>query len=182
MQRTLLLVILLAAPAALAAPAERLDALDFDNGALLVEASPSYAAGTSNWSAWGLADGGDAGWCSAKDKPKGNTFVWELDGPWRLDAFAVSTKGMQEDGYPGISAKTVELWGAPAKGDFEKLVKLADNISEQADSLAEMFGNMNDVLMSRLGGNGRSSSSSSSSSGQSGSSRSQSRQKSGSRS
>jgi len=66
------------------------------------------------------------------------------------------------------------------KGDFEKLVKLADNISEQADSLAEMFGNMNDVLMSRLGGNGRSSSSSSS--GQSGSSRSQSRQKSGSRS
>jgi len=68
------------------------------------------------------------------------------------------------------------------KGDFEKLVKLADNISEQADSLAEMFGNMNDVLMSRLGGNGRSSSSSSSSSGQSGSSRSQSRQKSGSRS
>ena len=68
------------------------------------------------------------------------------------------------------------------KGDFEKLVKLADNISEQADSLAEMFGNMNDVLMSRLGGNGRSSSSSSSSSSQSGSSRSQSRQKSGSRS
>jgi len=131
MQRTLLLVILLAAPAALAAPAERLDALDFDNGALLVEASPSYAAGTSNWSAWGLADGGDAGWCSAKDKPKGNTFVWELDGPWRLDAFAVSTKGMQEDGYPGISAKTVELWGAPAKGDFEKLATVTVGKNER---------------------------------------------------
>jgi methyl-accepting chemotaxis protein len=72
------------------------------------------------------------------------------------------------------------------KADFEKLVQLSDNISEQADSLAEMFGSMNDVLMGRLGNSSRSSSSSgssrsSSSDGQSSGSRS-SRQKSGSRS
>jgi len=67
------------------------------------------------------------------------------------------------------------------KADFEKLVQLADNISEQADSLAEMFGSMNEVLMGRLGSSSASSRSSSGD-GQSSGNRSRSRQKSGSRS
>jgi hypothetical protein len=35
--------------------------------------------------------------------------------------------------------------------DFEKLVALADELSEEADGLAETFSSMNDTLMERLG-------------------------------
>ena len=34
--------------------------------------------------------------------------------------------------------------------DFEKLVTLADDLSERADGLAETFGSVNDALMQRL--------------------------------
>ncbi|HWO10424.1 MAG TPA: OmpA family protein [Polyangiaceae bacterium] len=97
-----------------------LDALDFDNGALLVDESASYATGTARWSAWRLSDGSESeGWCSAKGNPTGSTFVWELDTIWHLDTLALSTKNLEEKGYPGISAKTVELFvseGAVAAG------------------------------------------------------------------
>jgi hypothetical protein len=36
------------------------------------------------------------------------------------------------------------------KGDFEKLVQLADVISERADSVAETFSSMNEALMNRI--------------------------------
>ena len=35
--------------------------------------------------------------------------------------------------------------------DFEKLVSLADELSEEADGLAETFSSMNETLMQRLG-------------------------------
>ena len=37
-------------------------------------------------------------------------------------------------------------------GDFEKFVAIADEISEQADGLAETFSNLNDTLVERLQG------------------------------
>jgi outer membrane protein OmpA-like peptidoglycan-associated protein len=104
-----------APPAAVApkavSPAERLDALDFDNGAILIKETGSYASGIASWSAWHLTDGNEgAGWCSPKGAPVGSTFEWDLDTTWDIQAFAVSTRNMQEGGYPGISAKAVELW------------------------------------------------------------------------
>jgi ABC-type transporter Mla subunit MlaD len=52
--------------------------------------------------------------------------------------------------------------------DFEKLVAIADEISEHADNAAQTFNGVNETLMSRLGElTGRKSSSSSGSSGQS---------------
>ena len=62
--------------------------------------------------------------------------------------------------------------------DFEKLVQIADQLSEHADNAAETFNTVNDALMSRLGeltGGARSSGSSRSGSG----SGSQQRQKAG---
>jgi ABC-type transporter Mla subunit MlaD len=38
------------------------------------------------------------------------------------------------------------------KGDFERLAQLADQISEHADNAAETFSNVNETLMSRIGG------------------------------
>jgi ABC-type transporter Mla subunit MlaD len=56
--------------------------------------------------------------------------------------------------------------------DFEKLVQIADQLSEHADNAAETFNTVNDALMSRLGeltGGGRSSGSSRSGSSSGGS-------------
>jgi outer membrane protein OmpA-like peptidoglycan-associated protein len=110
-----LLAFLAAAPAP--SKAERLDALDFDNGALLVSESGSYGTDVGAWSAWHLTDGDPAlGWCSPQGKPLGGTLVWDLDSVWELDTFALSTENVEEEGYPGISAKSVELFVAPTAG------------------------------------------------------------------
>ena len=94
-----------------ASRADRLDALDFDNGAILLSETGSYGSGIGAWSAWHLTDGDEeVGWCSPQGSPVGATFVWDLDTAWDLEAFAVSTRNMQESGYPGISARSVELW------------------------------------------------------------------------
>jgi len=108
---TLPILLALAAGAADAVPApERPNALAFDNGTVLVSDGGSYSPGIRSWSAWHLTDGDEgSGWCSPQGKPTGLAFVWELDTTWRLDTLAVSTRHLQERGYPGISAKTVEL-------------------------------------------------------------------------
>jgi hypothetical protein len=58
--------------------------------------------------------------------------------------------------------------------DFERLMQIADEISEHADNAAQTFSSVNDALMSRLsdlsGGGGSKKSSSSQSKSQSGSS------------
>ncbi len=102
----------LAAAPPLTAPApERSNALAFENGAILLSDGGSYGSELSGWSAWHLTDGDEEqGWCSPEGKPTGLAFVWDLDTTWRLDTFAVSTKHLQEAGYPGISARTLELW------------------------------------------------------------------------
>ena len=120
----LVAVVAAAAANAHAAAPERQDALDFPNGALLVEDSGSYASGLGDWAAWRLTDGSEEhGWCTPEGKPTGRAFVWELDTAWRLDTFAISTHNLQESGYPGISAKTVELLVSGDTGAWKSLGK-----------------------------------------------------------
>jgi len=45
-----------------------------------------------------------------------------------------------------------ELRSELQKGDFERLAQLADEFSEHADNAAETFSNVNETLMSRIGG------------------------------
>jgi len=90
---------------------EQLNALALENGAVLTADGGSYATGVSEWSAWNLTNGDEkSGWCSPKGKPSGLAFVWELDTSWKLGSLAISTRNLQERGYPGISARVVELW------------------------------------------------------------------------
>jgi outer membrane protein OmpA-like peptidoglycan-associated protein len=100
---------------------EPVDALDFDQGTLLIEDSGSYGSGLGGWSAWRLADGDPGvGWCSPRDTVTGR-FTWQFDGTWKLDTLVLDNTSNEEGGYPGISAKGVELWlKAPGK-DFEKV-------------------------------------------------------------
>ncbi len=171
MLTALTLLSLTAGPAA--PKAERLDALDFDNGAILVSESGSYGSEVGGWSAWNLADGDPLlGWCSADGAPTGGTFVWDLDTTWQLDTFVISTENVQEDGYPGISANTVDLFvseregaaftkvgsfnvgrlakaSSPLKGIKAKQVKLvvtSNHGNAQYTEIAEV-----DLLGSRLG-------------------------------
>jgi outer membrane protein OmpA-like peptidoglycan-associated protein len=114
-----------AAPPPAGPAADRLNALALENGAVLTSDGGSFGKGVVNWSAWNLTNGDEAtGWCSPKGKPTGLSFTWELDAIWRLDTLAVSTRNLQESGYPGISARLVELWldsgqGFSRVGGFE---------------------------------------------------------------
>jgi outer membrane protein OmpA-like peptidoglycan-associated protein len=117
--RTLLLIMILTTRAS--ADTERLDALDFTNGAYLVDDGGSYGVGLEDWSAWFLADGSDAAWASPKGRPTGEAFVWELDTTWRLDTLGLNTVGLEEVKYPGISVKTVALYVAPARGGWSSI-------------------------------------------------------------
>lgn len=118
---TLLLPLVLVAGKEPAAKPEVLDALDFDNGALLISDSGSYGEGLGAWSAWRLTDGDPTiGWCSPTDQPLGGTFVWDLDTTWKLDTFVISTENTEEGGYEGISAKSVDLFVSEG-GDFKKV-------------------------------------------------------------
>lgn len=121
---TLLLLALLAAakPAPAVTGGEPVDLLDFDQGTVLVSATESYGEGVSGWAPHFLSDGSvKEGWCSAQGHPAGNEFVYELEQDSSPERLRLVTAGADEAGYPGISAKEVELWGAGAKGGFEKL-------------------------------------------------------------
>jgi len=100
-----------AAPPTTTPTPDRLNALALENGGVLTSDGGSYGQGVSAWSAWHLTNGDEAtGWCSPQGKPTGLSFTWELDTTWRLDTLAISTRNLQESGYPGISARVVELW------------------------------------------------------------------------
>jgi outer membrane protein OmpA-like peptidoglycan-associated protein len=130
--RIALLALLLATPKPAATSAVRtgtapaagdlVDLLDFDQGTVPLSSPPSYGQDVGNWSPFRLTDGDEkAGWCSAQGKATGGEFVWELDGDATLSKLRIQNTGVQESGYPGISAHAVELWGAAADGPFQKL-------------------------------------------------------------
>jgi peptidoglycan hydrolase CwlO-like protein len=54
------------------------------------------------------------------------------------------TKTLEE----AVSELKTEL--RDGKGDFEKLVKLSDEVSERADKVAETFSSMSEVLNARI--------------------------------
>ncbi|MFZ5443121.1 MAG: OmpA family protein [Myxococcota bacterium] len=104
-----------------APPTDKLDALDFDQGAMLTEEAPSWSTGVGAWTPWRLSDGSPMGWCSPDGQLGPAAFVWQLDGAWNLETLVVDDSAVEESGYPGISAKSVELLVAPASGAFKSL-------------------------------------------------------------
>jgi outer membrane protein OmpA-like peptidoglycan-associated protein len=106
-----------AGQAGIASRPERQNALALENGAVLVSDGGSYSTGVAEWAALHLANGDEkTGWCSPQGSPTGQAFDWELDTTWKLDTLAVSNRNMQEDGYPGISVRVVDLWLDSGKG------------------------------------------------------------------
>ncbi len=106
--------------AAALAQGERADILELVNGTVVAFASSEYGG----WEAKYLLDGlTKRGWCSEEGKPLPHAIVLELAQPYTVTGVAVDTTGDQEPGYPGISAKTVVVYGSTssATGGFSEL-------------------------------------------------------------
>jgi len=100
--------------AAARAEQPRTNVLELANGAVIASVSSSYGGG---WQPFNLVDGSQAyGWCSAQGEPLPHSIVFELPQSYALASFAVDTTKDQESGYPGISAKTVEVYGSTTSG------------------------------------------------------------------
>ncbi len=84
------------------------DPLDLASGAVIVEFSSQYGGG--EWSAMATIDGTTkTGWSSAQGAPFPHRFVIELARRLRLTTFTIDNSTAQESGYPGISAKDIEI-------------------------------------------------------------------------
>ena len=98
----------IAAGSLYASAAEDNDLLDIANGAVLVTATSQYG---EKWAAMMLLDGSTSmGWCSENGKPAPNTFLIELSQAFRIHSFCIDNTGVQEQGYPGISARSFKLY------------------------------------------------------------------------
>jgi len=77
-------------------------------GALVLTHSGQYS---DQWAALNLVDGDPAtGWSAPQGNKLPATFVIELTQSHRLTSIALDARQAQEQGYPGISAKAVEVW------------------------------------------------------------------------
>jgi outer membrane protein OmpA-like peptidoglycan-associated protein len=90
--------------------AERTNILGLVSGSVLLSTTGEYGGA---WTTLNLFDGTtDKGWCSPKAKALQNVFVVELPQRYRLKSIVLDNTGTQEGGYPGISARSVELWAS----------------------------------------------------------------------
>lgn len=118
-----LATVLLCFPVSAAEPS---NILNMSEGTTVLSYSGEYDAG--KWSALHLFDGDPkTSWCSPANALTGQTFTVELPQRYKLQKIAVDTRQVQEQGYPGCSLKTLEVWGSTesAKAEFTKLATIA---------------------------------------------------------
>lgn len=89
-------------------PDSQTNLIDIASGTVLVSASSEYR---NNWGAVNL-DYGRGGWCSADKAPLPHTLIFELPQAYNISKVAVDASGDQESGYPGISVKSVSVYGS----------------------------------------------------------------------
>ncbi len=84
-------------------------------GTTMLAYSGEYGGG---WSALNLIAGGaNSGWCSTNGSPNNNYFLLELPQRFELSTLTLDNTASQESGYPGISARSVELWVSTTASD-----------------------------------------------------------------
>ena len=104
--------------------AEKTNIMGMASGSVLLSSSGEYGGG---WMALNLLDGTtQRGWCSPQNKTAPHTFVIELPQRYRLSSIVLDNTDAQESGYPGISARSVELWGSNVGPDsgYQKIATL----------------------------------------------------------
>jgi len=88
--------------------------LSLSAGTTLLAYSGEYGGG---WSTLNVIDGANSGWCSADGSPNNNYFLLELPQKFELSTLTLDNTGSQESGYPGISARSVEVWVSTTASD-----------------------------------------------------------------
>jgi len=122
LSRTTLVVLVSLLCGGAVAQTPRTNVLELANGAAVGSASSTFGG---SWGPLSLTDGSTrSGWCSAQGAPLPHSIVIELPQAYSLTSVAVDATGDQEAGYPGISAKTVVVYGsmASASAGFSELV------------------------------------------------------------
>lgn len=100
-----------AAPPSPKATAQAENIVTLSKGTTLLTYGSEYSQ--SKWSSFNIFDGNpESGWCSAHGSPKNTTFLLDLPQKYELEQVAVDNIKTQETEYPGISAKTIEIWGS----------------------------------------------------------------------
>jgi outer membrane protein OmpA-like peptidoglycan-associated protein len=96
------------------------DVAGFANGAVVISYTDQYS---DAYSALNLIDEDPALWSSLNGGRPPHEFVIELPQRYRLETITLDNTNDQEDGYPGISAKDVEVWlsDTSAKAGFRKV-------------------------------------------------------------
>src|SRR6266516_899451 len=113
MRSTLTAAVFLASAAI--APAQRTasprsNILEPAHGTVLISVSSSYGG---SWTAANLADGTTgSGWSSAQGAAFPHTVVFALQQPHAIARIAVDNTGDQEGSYPGISSRSVTVYGS----------------------------------------------------------------------
>ncbi len=91
-----------------AAPSAAVDILDLSLGTLLLPGTSEDDP--ASWPARAVFDDAkERGWGSAKGAAFPHEFVFELAQPYALSEWMVDSKAVQEDTYPGIAARKVQL-------------------------------------------------------------------------
>ncbi|HTC95380.1 MAG TPA: OmpA family protein [Terriglobales bacterium] len=103
---------------------QRNDIMGMVSGAVLLSSSGEY---NGKWMALNLLDGTNTlGWCSPGNKPLPHTFIIELAQPYHLNSLVLDNTNAQDSGYPGISARAVELWvsSTSSESGYKKIATL----------------------------------------------------------
>jgi len=111
-----------------AAVPKRTNILDVANGAVVMSVSSMYSDG---WSGLNLIDGTTkTGWCSAENAPFPHTLLIELPQPFSVTSIAVNNANAQDSSYPGISSKSVTIFGSTtsANDGFTQLASMTVSI------------------------------------------------------
>jgi len=119
-----LCLLLLLCTAISANAAERTNILGLASGSVLLSTTGEYGGA---WTTLNLFDGTtNRGWCSPNGKALQNVFVIDLPQRYRLTSIVLDNSGTQEGGYPGISARSVELWVSNVSADagYNKIATL----------------------------------------------------------
>lgn len=98
---------------------EKRNILALSQGAVLLTAPSTY--GDKWWPLYIMDGTARSGWASAKGQTRNHAFVIELAQRYSLRSLAIDNTGTDEKDYPGVSARTIELWTSTvANGGFTK--------------------------------------------------------------
>ena len=120
--------------------AQEINALAAENGTVLKSFTSEYGG---RWLATALIDGkAELGWSSKASKGTPSEFLFELPSNYLLSYFVFDNTQVEEEGYPGIAAKLVEVFISTQSetGPFQKVVvgDLANNSASKASLKAPL--------------------------------------------